>query len=150
MKTPNKTIGRFPFGVWIAFIALMLCSLAWIMQAYSLLDWEGAVKLGLQDGSFNGDAFDQALANNEIGEAIADLLWPLPIAIVAFIGLWRKKLYGFVASMMEFAICIYFPLFYIFQLWDTYIDTALGAVFLWAIPSLLGIIGLWVNRKYFE
>ncbi|MCD4844018.1 MAG: hypothetical protein K8R25_05970 [Methanosarcinales archaeon] len=27
---------------------------------------------------------------------------------------------------------------------------ALLALILWTIPSLLGIIGLWVNREYFE
>ena len=148
MKILNKTIGRFPLGIWIALIALLLTFLGWLMQVYSLLDWEGAVKLGLQNGSFTGDAVERALANKERGEAIADMLWPLPIAIIAFIGLLRKKLIGFVAAMMEFAICIYFPLFYAFQLWDTNIDTVLGAIFLWAIPSLLGIIGLWANRKY--
>ena len=148
MSVLNQTMGRFPFGIWIAFVALILCFLAWLMQAYSLIDWESAVKLGLQNGSFNGDSVDQALATKEKGEAIADLLWPLPITFIAFVGLWRKKLYGLVASMMEFAICIYFPLFYVFQLWDTYLDTALGAVFLWATSSVFGIIGLWVNDKW--
>jgi len=65
------------------------------------------------------------------------------------IGLLRKKLIGFIAAMMEFAICIYFPLFYVFQLWETNMDTVLGAVFLWAIPSLFGIVGLWMNRRLF-
>ena len=148
MKILNKTIGRFPLGIWVALIALLLTFLGWLMQAYSLLDWEGAVKLGLQNRSFTGDAVERALANKERGEALADMLWPLPIAIIAFIGLLRKKLIGFIAAMMEFAICIYFPLFYAFQLWNTNIDTVLGAIFLWAIPSLLGIIGLWANRKY--
>ena len=151
MKTKHykKTLGGYPIGIWIAFIALLLIFSAWVMQAYSLLDWEGAVSLGLQHGSFNGDELDQAAANKERGEAIADLLWPLPIGIIAFIGLIRKKLIGFVAAMMEFAICIYFPLFYVFQLWNTQLDTVLGAIFLWGIPSLFGIVGLWMNRRLF-
>jgi len=49
--------------------------------------------------------------------------------------------------MMVFAICVYFPLFYIFQLWDTHMETAAGAILLWGIPSLLGIAGLWANRE---
>jgi len=52
--------------------------------------------------------------------------------------------------MMEFAICIYFPLFYAFQIWNTYKMTVIGAIILWAIPSALGIIGLWANRTFFE
>ena len=145
----KKVIGRYPLGVWIAFLALISIFTAWIMQAYSLLDWENAVKLGLQNGSFEGDLLDQRHASKEKGEAIADLLWPLPINIVAIIGLLSKKFVGFTAAMMTFAISVYFPLFYIFQLWNTYPETALGATFLWGIPSLFGIIGLWINRKYF-
>ncbi len=120
------------------------------MQAYSLLDWENAVKLGLQNGSFSGDSTEKVLANKEHGEAIADMIWPLPVAIIALYGLLKKKFIGFVAAMMEFAICIYFPLFYVFQMWDTHFETALGAVILWGIPSLLGIIGLWTNRNIYK
>jgi hypothetical protein len=150
MKTLTKQIGRFPLGVWIAFIALILTFLAWVMQAYSLLDWENAVNLGLQNGSFNGDTLDQALATKEKGEAIADLLWALPINILAILGIWRKKFYGFATALMEFTICVYFPLFYIFQIGNTYPETVIGAVILWGIPSLLGIIGLWINKNNYK
>ncbi len=150
MKFITKQIGRFPVGIWLAFVALSLILLAWIMQTYSLFSWESAVELGLQNGSFKGDELDKALANKEKGEAIADLLWALPINIMAFWGLIRKKLIGFVTAMMEFAICVYFPLFYVFQLWNSHFETALAAVILWGIPSLLGIIGLWANRNTFK
>ena len=150
MNFLRKKLGRHPLGIWIAIIALLLTFIAWLMQAYSLLDWENAVKLGLQNGSFSGSQADHVLANKERGEAIADLIWPLPIAIVALYGLWKKRFSGFVAAMMEFAICIYFPLFYIFQMWETHMETVLGAVLLWGIPSLLGIIGLWTNRNIYK
>jgi len=151
MKLFRKKIGRFPLGIWIALIVLCLSLLAWIMQAYSLFDWEGAVKLGLQNSSFNGDAVEQTIAVKERGEAIADLLWVLPINVLAFIGLVNKKFFGFVAAMMTFAICVYFPLFYVFQLWKTiHFETAISAIILWGIPSLLGIFGLWSNRKIFN
>lgn len=154
MSSINKILkhkaGSYPLGIWIAFIALLLIFLAWLMQAYSLLNWESAVGLGLQNGSFSGDALDRAVASKERGEAIADLLWPLPLTCVAVFGLFKKTFCGFVASMMVFAICIYFPLFYIFQLWETHRETAMGAVILWGIPSILGIMGLWVNRQIFQ
>ncbi len=150
MTFMKKTFGPYPLGIWIALIALLLSFLGWLMQAYSLINWEEAVKLGLQNGSFRGDEIEQALATKERGEAIADLIWPLPIAIIALVGLLGRKLYGLIAAMMEFGICVYFPLFYLFQLWDTYISTAIGAVILWGIPSVLGIIGLWINRGYFK
>ena len=114
----KKIIGIYPLGIWIAVFALFSISLAWLMQAYSLFNWENAVKLGMQNGSFNGDTLEQSMATKERGEAIADLLWPFPILIIAFIGILKKKFIGFVAAMMEFAICVYFPLFYLFQLWN--------------------------------
>ncbi len=137
-------------GVWLSFLALTLILLAWIMQAFSLINWELAVEYGLQNGSFEGDAVAIATATKERGEAVADLIWVLPLTIVALIGLWKNRLIGFVAAMMTFAICIYFPLFYVFQLWHTHLDTAIAAVFLWAIPSMIGITGLWVNRTTFK
>lgn len=150
MNLLKRNIGRLPTGIWMAMGALLLITLAWLMQAYSLINWESAVSLGLQNGSFTGDASEKLLAKKEQGEAIADLIWPLPLTLLAFFGILGKRFIGFVAGMMVFAICIYFPLFYIFQLWETHRETALGAVILWGIPSILGIIGLWSNRQLFQ
>jgi hypothetical protein len=149
MNLLKREIGRFPLGIWIALIALLLTFLAWLMQTYSLLDWEGAVKFGVQNESFTGDAVERAIADVERGVAIADIIWALPITIIAFIGLLRKKFIGFVAAMMVFAVCVYFPLFYTFRESMNF-DIVLAAIILWAIPSLLGVIGLWSNRKLFE
>ena len=149
MKLLRKQIGRLPSGIWLALIALILIILAWIMQAYSLLNWEAAVELGLQNSSLNGDIDELAWATKERGEAIADLIWPLPLTLIALYGILKKRFIGFIASMMTFAICIYFPLFYLFQIWETFPETVLGAVILWGIPSLLGIVGLWANRHLY-
>ena len=150
MKFLQKKTGRFPLGIWIALGALLLSLLAWIMQAYSLINWETAVELGLQNSSFKGSSAEVAWATKERGEAIADLIWPMPLTFIALIGLWKGRLIGFAASMMEFAICIYFPLFYLFQIRDTHPETALAAICLWGIPSILGIIGLWANRDIYH
>ena len=84
----------------------------------------------------------------ERGVAIADVVWALPLTIVAFIGLLRKKYIGFITALMVFAICVYFPLFYLFrESMDA--ETVLAALLMWAIPSLLGIIGLWKNKGFF-
>lgn len=149
MELLKKKIRRYPLGVWIALLALILIFLAWLMQIYSLIDWEGAVKLGVQNESFIGDMAERAIADVERGVAIADILWALPITIVAFIGLLRKKFIGFIASMMTFAVCVYFPLFYAFRESMSF-DIVLTAIFLWAVPSLLGIYGLWMNRSLFN
>lgn len=149
MDVLKKKINRYPLGVWFAILALILICLAWLMQIYSLIDWEGAIKLGVQDESFTGDMAERAMADVERGVASADVLWALPITIIAFIGLLRGKFIGFIAAMMTFAVCVYFPLFYIFRE-STSFDIVLVVTFLWAVPSLLGIYGLWVNRNLFN
>ena len=149
MNLFRKRISRYPIGIWVALFALIMIFFAWLMQTYSLIDWEGAVKLGIQNESFNADPVEQAIADVEKGIAIADILWVLPITIVAFIGLLRNKFIGFIAAMMVFGICVYFPLFYIFRVSMNF-DIALAAIIIWAIPSLLGITGLWMNRKLFS
>ena len=149
MEVLKKEINRYPLGVWIAILALFLICLAWLMQLYSLIDWEGAVKLGVQSESFKGDLAERAIADVERGVAIADILWALPITIVALIGLLRKKFIGFIAAMMAFALCVYFPLLYAFRE-SMRFDFVLAAFILWAVPSLLGIYGLWINRNLFN
>jgi len=149
MEIFKNKLGHFPLGIWVALIALILIFLAWIMQAYSLIDWEGAVNLGLQNESFAGDAAERVVANVERGIAMADIVWVLPLTIVAFIGLLRRKFIGFVAAMMVFAVCVYFPLFYAFRESMDF-NIVLTAIVLWAIPSLLGMIGLYSNGKIFS
>ena len=149
MNLLQRKLRRFHLGVWIALLALLLIMLAWIMQAYSMVNWEKAVELGLQNSSFLGNEAELAWAIKERGEALADLLWPLPLTVLAIIGLWKRKISGFVVAMMVFAICIYFPLFYVFQVWDIHRETVVVAVLLWGIPSILGIIGLWANKTSF-
>ncbi|PLX22799.1 MAG: hypothetical protein C0597_01785 [Marinilabiliales bacterium] len=145
----KKILGRYPFGVWIAILALLLICLAWLMQMYSLLNWEGAIKLGVQDNSFMGNEIDRTLADVERAVAIADILWALPLTLIAIVGILKRKFYGLTTAMMTFAICVYFPLFYAFRESMSF-DMVLAAMFLWAMPSLFGIIGLWINRKIFK
>ena len=149
MNLFRKIIRNYPVGIWLAFIALFLIFFAWIMQAYSLLDWDSAVKFGLQNESFTGDTTERAMADVERGIAIADLLWSLPLTVIAFVGIIRKRFIGFVAAMMTFAVCVYFPLLYTFRE-STSFYIVLVVILLWALPSLLGIAGLWSNRKLFN
>jgi len=150
MSLLNRTVGRFPLGVWIAVVAILALFLAWGMQAYSLFNWDHAVDLGLQNERFSGGPAERAWAKESWGLAVADLIWPLPIGVVALIGIFRKRLYGLIAGCMELAIGVYFPLFFAIQRWSTFRTTAIAAVILWLVPSLLGLLGLWANRDYFK
>ena len=58
----DTILGRFPLGVWIAIVALLLQLLAWGTQLFSLLNWDRAVDLGLQNDRFTGDAAESARA----------------------------------------------------------------------------------------
>lgn len=149
MNLFRTKLGTLPLGIWMAFIALVLISLAWIMQAYSLINWESAVNLGIQNQSFSGSAAEAVQAQKDKGIAIADLIWPLPLTVIALPGILKKRLSGFIASMMTFAICVYFPLFHLFQLWSSHRETAIAAALLWGIPSFFGIAGLWANRNLY-
>ena len=142
-------IAGYPLGIWIAFLALSSLMLAWCMQAYSLYDWDSAVNLGLQNERFTGDAAERAWALESRGVALADLLWPLPLCIVAFIGLLRRCFYGLIAGFMALAVGVYFPLVFAFQRWPAYPGTVITAILLWIVPSLAGTVGLWINRDEF-
>ena len=122
----------------------------WGMQASSLLNWDHAIELGLQNERFSGGPAERAWAKESWGVAMADMIWPLPIGIAALVGIFRKRLYGVVAGSMELAIGVYFPLVFAIQRWSTFRGTAITAICLWLVPSLLGIAGLWVNRDCFR
>jgi hypothetical protein len=145
----DNVIGRFPLGVWIAIVAVVLQLVAWGMQLFSLLNWDRAVDLGLQTERFTGDAAERALARADWGIVAADMLWPLPIAVVALIGLLRGKFFGFAAGLMEFSIGVYWPLVFAFQVWSTRRSGAISAVVIWTITSLLALLGLLANRAFF-
>lgn len=150
MSAMTRVIGRFPLGVWIAVAAILLLLMAWEMQAYSLINWDHAVELGFQNERFSGGPAERAWAKESWGLAVADLLWPLPIGFAALIGIFRKRWYGLVAGSMELAIGVYFPLFFALQRWSTFRGTAITAICLWLVPSLLGLVGLWLNRDTFR
>jgi hypothetical protein len=142
--------GRYTLGIWMAIVAILLTFLAWIMQFYSLINWEGALELGLQNESLKGTPVERAYADVERGVALADMVWALPLTLIAFIGILKKRMFGLVAGMMDFAICVYFPLVFAFHRWDSHRETAIIALILFLLPSLLGIVGLWSNRKVFK
>lgn len=145
----RRMLGPFPVGVWIALLALLFLLIAWGMQAFSLIDWERAVDLGLQNERFTGNEVELAWALESWGVAVADMIWALPIWVIALIGITRKRTYGFAAGLMEFAIGIYFPLVFSFQRWNLHRETAIIALILWVPMSILGIAGLWMNRSIF-
>lgn len=142
--------GRYPIGIWIALLAVLLTMVGMLMQLYSLLDWEHAVKLGFQNERFSTDPVESTWAAESWGVAMADVLWPLPITLIAFVGLLRRRFVGFAAALMALAIAVYFPLVFAFQRWQVYPGTVWIAIVMWVVPALLGIAALWMNRDWFR
>lgn len=150
MSHLQKKTGRFPVGVWYAVGALSLLMLAWCMQAFSLLNWNHAVELGIQNERFSDDPAESAWALESWGLAMADMAWPLPLTLIALTGVLRRRFYGFAAGVMACAIGVYFPLFFAFQRWHTFRGTVYSALILFSVPCLIAIAGLWANRDWFR
>ncbi len=131
-------------------IAMVLLLLACGMQAYSLIDWDGAVELGLQNERFDEGDVEEALATNDRGVALADMIWLLPLCVLALVGILLRRPFGSSTVLMGLSIGVYFPLIFLFQRWETYPETAAAALILWTIPSILGIVGVLSNREYFS
>ena len=144
VRTPHPGA---PFGIRIAIAATALLIAAFLGQAYSLLRWDQAVELGLQNERFTGDAAERAWAIESWGVAAADMIWSLPLGIVAVVGMLRRRAFGLAAGLMHFAIGVYFPLVFAFQRWQTFRGTAILALCLFGLPSLIGIVGLWTSRE---
>lgn len=150
MNPPHSPTDARPSGIWLVLLALMLILLGMIMQAYSLICWDHAVDLGLQNDRFNGDPVENARALESWGVAVADIVWLLPLTLFAIWGVARRRLSGFAAGFMVFAIAVYFPLVFAFQRWQSHPGTVAMACVLWILPSLAAIAGLWIHRGYFE
>jgi hypothetical protein len=151
MNILEKKYGNYSLGIWFSIIALgLLLFVGMGGQAYSLIDWDGAVDAGLQNERFLGDAEEKTWAKAAESEAKADMVWFLPILIIAFIGVLRRTLYGYTAGMMGLAIGVYFSTIFAYSRWDTYRETVYHAILIFTIPSFLGIIGLWTNKEYFN
>ncbi len=150
MQTFRVNIGRYPLGVWLALLGLVVLLCAWVMQAYSLLDWDRAVDLGLQNERFTGGPAEQVWALESWGVAVADLLWALPVTLVAFVGVVRKRFFGLAFGLMALSVGVYFPIVFAFQRWSTFQGTAVVAILFFTVPSFLGVVGLLASRNFFE
>lgn len=149
MNPLRRIVGPMPLGIWFAFAALGVLCVAWAMQAFSLIAWDTAVDMGLQNERFDGDAGERAWALESWGVAMADMIWALPITLVGLVGLVRRRWYGLMAAVLSLSIGVYFPLVFSFQRWSSFRGTAVVALCMFALPCLAGILGLGANRRFF-
>ena len=73
-------------------------------QGGAVVSYDTVAAWGLQEAR---DTIDPIIVVVNRGIGLADVIIGVPLFIIAIIGLWRKKYFGFVASWMVFAISLY-------------------------------------------
>lgn len=151
-----------PLGIWVAIFAILFTLIAaGGGQVLSLVDWDLAVRLGLQEYDRHAaDLTQRALAEVEWGTALADVLLILPLLGAGLIGVLCRRYWGMLLAMMGAACWVYMFLAYGAQRvglafragvgdWGDY-ATLIGAfALLGLIPSLLTLWGLAANADRF-
>lgn len=145
----NKRKRPLTNGIRIAIGAILLQLVAWGAQTISVIGWETSVSMGLQTERFTGSEIERVQAQLDWGIAAADIVLPLPLAIIALIGILRRRPYGFGAGLMELSIGAYWPIVFAFQRWNEYPGTASIAVGVWTVSALFGIVFLWRSHSFF-
>ncbi|UCG88421.1 MAG: hypothetical protein JSW71_07730, partial [Gemmatimonadota bacterium] len=113
MEFLTKHIGRFPLGIWIVLI-LMLTSGLFITifgQALSLVSWDTAFSLGLQEDSpHSADIVERMMVAISWGEAGTDVLVQGILLVMVLTGILRRRQFGFLAGIGQAIIWIYVTL----------------------------------------
>jgi hypothetical protein len=70
MKFLTKHVGRFPLGIWIVLVFLLISGLVVILfgQALPFFAWDAALSLGFQEDSrFSADIVEKTMGANSWG-----------------------------------------------------------------------------------
>ena len=98
---------KLPTAIKIIIGFHLLNILLWTFgQGGAVFFYDTVAKWGLQDPR---DYIDPVIVEVNRGIGLADMISIMPLFIIAVIGLWRLKFYGFVASWMAFGFSIYWP-----------------------------------------
>ncbi len=164
MKFLTKRIGRFPLGIWIVLVFLLISGLVMLLfaQALSFFAWDAAFSLGLQEDSRNStDIVERTIGAMSWGEAGADVLVQGTLIILTLIGILRRRQFGFVTGVTLTTIWIYVTLMVPLQRiglynWGVVPDLSRAKyvgpfmVALWGIPGVISLICLIANRDFFN
>jgi hypothetical protein len=164
MKFLTKRIGRFPLGIWIVLVFLIISGLVVLLfgQALSFFAWDAAYSLGVQEDSRNStDIVERTIGAMSWGEAGADVIVQGTLIILTLIGiLWRRR-FGFVTGITLAIIWIYVTFVVTLQRiglynWGVVPDLSRAKIYgpvmviLWGIPGVISLICLIANRDFFN
>lgn len=130
-------------------------------QALSLLNWDAALRLCLQEDSRKSrDPVERTMGAMSQGEAVADVVVQGSLIVLALAGILLQHPVGFVAGIAQGVIWIYVTFLVLSQRWMLYrwkivnnmsrLKHVAPAMLLVAgIPGTLIIICLVTNRRFF-
>ncbi|MBI4617327.1 MAG: hypothetical protein HY720_27200, partial [Planctomycetes bacterium] len=158
----RRFVGTRPIGVWIALASILFLLVFGIGgQSLSLVSWDLACRLGLQENRFDDpDVLERAAAHFEWGSCAADVLVVLPLLILGFVGVACRRHWGAVAALMAAACWIYAFFDYTVDRyslavrgglvpWEKYSGIVLAYGLLGALPSALVVVGIAANMDRF-
>ena len=160
----TKQIGRFPLGVWIVLVILVVTGLFLTLfaQALSFFAWDAALSLGLQEDSRNStDMVEKTVGAMSWGEAGADIIVQGTLIILTLIGIFRRYPFGFITGMIQATIWIYVALLVSLQRialykWGVvsdlsrFWDVGPFIILLAGVPGVIMIFSLVANRQFFN
>jgi hypothetical protein len=164
MRFLTRRIGRFPLGIWIVLVFLVISGLVLLLfaQALSFFAWDAAFSLGVQEDSRNStDLVERTMGAISWGEAGADVLVQGTLIILTLIGILRRRQFGFVTGVTLTTIWIYVTLMIPLQRiglynWGVVPDLSRAKlvgplmVALWGIPGVVSLSGRSANRDFFS
>ncbi|WP_273565689.1 hypothetical protein [Maribacter halichondriae] len=134
----------------LVILSIVLTLFLLVGQAFSLINYDFIVSLGLQESIDEVTAVGIAWLK---AFALGDTLVYIPLLIMGIIGLLRRKKWGFYAMMSSLAISTYWPVVNLSAIYFGRNDMALDAdkyvSFSIILPliSLYGFWGIWYLYK---
>ena len=99
-KQNNISLGvKFIIGFHILNLIMFV-----VGQGGAVVSYDTVAKWGLQEAR---DTLDPVIVVINRGIGLADVIIGVPLFILAIIGLWRLKYFGYIASWMVFGISLY-------------------------------------------
>ncbi len=95
-------------------ISVLLTLFLIVGQTFSLIDYDWAVALGLQESEKEVGKVGIAFAK---GFAFGDTLFYLPLLILGIIGLLKSKKWGFYFMLGSLAISVYWPIVHLYTIY---------------------------------
>jgi hypothetical protein len=98
---------KLPLGTRLIIGFLALSAAIWIVgQGGALVAYDAVAALGFNEIR---ESADPVVIEVNRGIAFADVAIQLPLFVIAIVGLWRRRVYGAVASWLALGIHIYWP-----------------------------------------